>query len=119
MPRIINNRKRLEIRRDLRKKLTKQELILWNEIRNNKIGCKFKRQVSFGPYFVDFYCKEKNYCNNNYYFSPFTTPLAYLRYALPLSWKGEGRKSSYIVCICICCFLVLPLSLPGEGQVQF
>ncbi|OGI84292.1 hypothetical protein A2903_03090 [Candidatus Nomurabacteria bacterium RIFCSPLOWO2_01_FULL_33_17] len=60
MPRIINNRKRLEIRRDLRKKLTKQELILWNEIRNNKIGCKFKRQVSFGPYFVDFYCKEKN-----------------------------------------------------------
>jgi very-short-patch-repair endonuclease len=60
MPRIINNRKRLEIRRDLRKTLTKQELILWNELRNNKIGYKFKRQVSFGPYFVDFYCKEKN-----------------------------------------------------------
>ncbi len=60
MPRIVNNRKRLETRRDLRKKLTKQELILWNEIRNNKMGYKFKRQVSIGPYFADFYCKEKN-----------------------------------------------------------
>lgn len=60
MPRIVNNRKRLAIRRDLRKKLTKQELLLWNEIRNNKMGYKFRRQVSIGPYFVDFYCKEKN-----------------------------------------------------------
>jgi adenine-specific DNA-methyltransferase len=60
MLRIVNNRKRLEIRRDLRKKITRQELLLWNEIRNNKLGCKFRRQVSVGPYFADFYCKENN-----------------------------------------------------------
>lgn len=60
MSRVVNNIKRLEIRRDLRKKLTKQELLLWKEIRNNKMGYKFRRQVSIGPYFADFYCKEKN-----------------------------------------------------------
>lgn len=34
-------------------------MVLWQELRNNKLGFKFRRQVSVGPYFVDFYCKEK------------------------------------------------------------
>ncbi len=46
-------------RRLLRNKLTPEEAILWNLIKNNKLGCKFRRQHSAGNFVMDFYCATK------------------------------------------------------------
>ena len=59
MPRIINNRRKIEIRRNLRKQQTKEEILLWSQLRNNQTGYKWRRQVSIGNYVADFYCREK------------------------------------------------------------
>ena len=59
MSRIINNFKRKEIRKELRKNQTPQEVILWSKLRNNQTKYKWKRQVSIGPYVADFYCWKK------------------------------------------------------------
>jgi len=48
-------------RRGLRQNQTKAEEILWFELRNNKLGAKFKRQHSIGGYITDFYCYKKSY----------------------------------------------------------
>jgi very-short-patch-repair endonuclease len=46
--------------RKLRKDSTSAEEILWSYLRNRQIsGLKFKRQVPFGRYILDFFCKEK------------------------------------------------------------
>ncbi len=58
MPLVHNNEKLKERRRELRHRSTKEEEILWSKIRNNKLGCKFKRQHSIGGYILDFYCPE-------------------------------------------------------------
>lgn len=42
--------------RENRQKQTEAEKTFWNLVRNNKLGIKFKRQVPFGPYILDFYC---------------------------------------------------------------
>ena len=59
MPRIINNFQRKEIRKELRKNQTPQEIILWSKLRDNQTEYKWKRQVSIGPYIADFYCWKK------------------------------------------------------------
>lgn len=45
-------------RRELRKNQTKAEEIFWFELRNNKLGAKFKRQHSISGYIADFYCQK-------------------------------------------------------------
>lgn len=45
-------------RRELRKAQTNEERVLWNHIRNRKLGFKFRRQYSIGGYILDFYCPE-------------------------------------------------------------
>jgi very-short-patch-repair endonuclease len=56
---ILKNKPQLLFRRrELRKRQTKQEEILWEHIRNHKLGIKFKRQYSVGGYVLDFYCPE-------------------------------------------------------------
>lgn len=45
-------------RRRLRSIPTKAEYILWQELRKNKLGYRFRRQTSIGPFIVDFYCQE-------------------------------------------------------------
>jgi very-short-patch-repair endonuclease len=57
---IFNKSKFKERRKGLRKSLTPQEFKLWFYLKNKKMGVKFRRQQSIGPYIVDFYCKEKN-----------------------------------------------------------
>ena len=47
------------VARILRKNQTPQEQKLWNLIRNNQLGVKFKRQHPIGNYVVDFVCREK------------------------------------------------------------
>jgi very-short-patch-repair endonuclease len=46
--------------RRLRHEGTETEKALWRHLRNRKLaGLKFRRQQSFGPYVLDFYCAEK------------------------------------------------------------
>ncbi|KQS56521.1 hypothetical protein ASG17_04750 [Brevundimonas sp. Leaf363] len=43
--------------RDLRRKLTLPEVVLWTAIRGSKVGgARFRRQHPVGPYILDFYC---------------------------------------------------------------
>lgn len=43
-------------RRELRQKATRAEKLLWEKLRNKKLGSRFKRQYSIGGYILDFYC---------------------------------------------------------------
>lgn len=45
-------------RRNLRKRMTPAEGILWSHIRNRYLGYKFKRQFGIGKYIIDFYSPE-------------------------------------------------------------
>ena len=36
--------------------MTKAEKKLWSILRNNRLGVKFRRQVPYGPYILDFFC---------------------------------------------------------------
>ena len=48
-----------DLARELRKKQTSAEELLWELIRNRKLlGFKFRRQHQFGDYVADFYCHE-------------------------------------------------------------
>jgi very-short-patch-repair endonuclease len=44
--------------RKLRRDLTVAEKKLWALVRNNRLGVKFRRQVPYGPYILDFYCVQ-------------------------------------------------------------
>ena len=46
--------------KDLRKRQTEAEAVLWEELRKRKLGCyKIRRQHPLGSYIADFYCPEK------------------------------------------------------------
>lgn len=48
-----------ELARDLRKKMTISEVLLWNQLKQkNMMGYDFDRQRPIGNYIVDFYCKD-------------------------------------------------------------
>src|SRR3989344_1264839 len=53
-----NKNQLLERRRELRKEQTQSEKLLWERLRNRKLGFKFRRQYSVGGYILDFYCPE-------------------------------------------------------------
>ena len=58
--RIVFNNPNLKLRRQkLRVDSTNSEKVLWQKIRNNKLGYKFLRQYSVEGYVLDFYCPEK------------------------------------------------------------
>ena len=42
--------------RRLRREMTLPEVLLWNALRSNDVGLKFRRQHAIKPYVVDFYC---------------------------------------------------------------
>jgi histidinol dehydrogenase len=44
----------------MRNNMTHAESILWNEIRNNKLGVKFRRQVVINYYIADFLSNSAN-----------------------------------------------------------
>jgi len=49
-----------EFRKALRNSLTAPEAVLWASLQRRQLaGKKFRRQVSIGPYIVDFYCAER------------------------------------------------------------
>ena len=44
--------------RELRKNMTKAEVVLWQQIRQKQFGVQFHRQVAIDNFIVDFYCHE-------------------------------------------------------------
>ena len=48
--------------RRLRKEMTDAERRLWSRLRNNQLDIKFRRQVPFGKYILDFYCARIKLC---------------------------------------------------------
>jgi very-short-patch-repair endonuclease len=51
---------RLVRRRQLRRASTPAEALLWSLLRGHRFaGFKFRRQHSFGPYILDFFCYER------------------------------------------------------------
>ena len=45
--------------RELRRRATQAEIILWHELRGRRLqGFKFRRQHRVGPYILDFYCSQ-------------------------------------------------------------
>src|SRR5713226_9538170 len=49
----------LKLARELRKKQTSAESLLWQLVRDRRLlGFKFRRQHQFGDYLADFYCRE-------------------------------------------------------------
>lgn len=59
MNKIFNQRIQKEKRRSLRRRSTKAERKLWQNLRNRGFeGYKFRRQVSVGFFVLDFYCPE-------------------------------------------------------------
>jgi very-short-patch-repair endonuclease len=44
--------------RQLRKAMSKPEVLLWQALRQRPEGLKFRRQHPSGPYVADFYCHE-------------------------------------------------------------
>ena len=54
------NSKNLNLAKNMRSNMTKEEVKLWEIIRAKRFyGLKFKRQVLIGNYIVDFLCQEK------------------------------------------------------------
>ncbi|MEK7195156.1 MAG: DUF559 domain-containing protein [Patescibacteria group bacterium] len=51
-----NNETYKDRRRELRKEATSEEEILWQKLRRNSLGYRFRRQHSIGGYILDFYC---------------------------------------------------------------
>jgi very-short-patch-repair endonuclease len=56
---LYNDPKLKPRRKELRHNETKEEKLLWENLRRKKLGVKFSRQYSVGPYVLDFYCVEK------------------------------------------------------------
>jgi leucyl-tRNA synthetase len=54
--RVHNSKNLLDRRRELRKSPTRAEEILWEELKDGKLGTRFRRQHSIGGYILDFYC---------------------------------------------------------------
>jgi very-short-patch-repair endonuclease len=59
---IYNKEEKKEVRKLLRKQSTKPEQIVWEHVRNKKLGIKFRRQYSVGRYILDFYSVEQKLC---------------------------------------------------------
>ncbi len=55
---IFNKKSNKNFRKKLRKLPIRAERELWGQIRNRRIGYKFRRQFGIGKYIVDFYCPE-------------------------------------------------------------
>ncbi len=49
-----------ERRKKLRNRATYSEKLLWQFLKGNQAGAKFKRQSGIGPFIADFYCPEFN-----------------------------------------------------------
>lgn len=60
MEQLVNPSWSKERRRDLRRRQTRAEDLLWRQLRNRQCGnIKFRRQVGIGSYIADFYAHDE------------------------------------------------------------
>ena len=59
MNKIFNKTDYTARRQTLRNNMTEPEKRLWQILRNQQMGVKFRRQHGIGHYIVDFYCPER------------------------------------------------------------
>ena len=52
------SKEKLERAKELRREMTPAEKLLWQEIRANKLGVRFRRQQVIQGFIVDFYCHQ-------------------------------------------------------------
>ncbi len=55
---VFNDKSTKDFRRELRNNASRGEVVLWNGLRKNGVGAKFRRQESVERFVVDFYCPE-------------------------------------------------------------
>jgi len=55
---LYNNTDQKDLRKKLRSNLGLPEIIIWRELKDSKLGKKFRRQYGVGKYSLDFYCPE-------------------------------------------------------------
>lgn len=93
---------------EMRLKQTEAEKFLWNKLRSNRAGDKFRRQVDIGPYIVDFCCFSKRLIieldgefhksvSRKKYDSARTIYLENLGYKVIRFWNGEVINDIEIV----------------------
>jgi very-short-patch-repair endonuclease len=58
MPKIFNKKRMKGLRQELRGRMPQAELVLWNQLRGQALGFKFRRQHGIGSFVVDFYCPK-------------------------------------------------------------
>ncbi|MGO3346243.1 MAG: endonuclease domain-containing protein [Marinomonas sp.] len=56
---VFNIKQHKALRKRLRGDMPHPELLLWQRLRGQQLGVKFRRQHGIGSYIVDFYCPEK------------------------------------------------------------
>ena len=54
----IVTKAKLERAKELRREMTPAEKLLWQEVRANKLGVRFRRQQVIQGFIVDFYCHK-------------------------------------------------------------
>jgi hypothetical protein len=57
-----STRRNVKRARELRKKMTLPEVVLWQHLRHRPDGLKFRKQHPAGPYVLDFYCEAARLC---------------------------------------------------------
>ena len=59
MTELFNKTQGKQKRRELRRNMTKAELMIWSKLRRKQVcGYKFRRQYGVGSYIIDFYCPK-------------------------------------------------------------
>ncbi len=48
----------LQAARSLRRNMSNTERAVWQDLRGDQLGVRFRRQVPLGPYILDFFCIE-------------------------------------------------------------
>ncbi|MFA5929208.1 MAG: endonuclease domain-containing protein [Candidatus Margulisiibacteriota bacterium] len=65
-PKVLNSAKKAiysqlkQLASEMRRKPTKAEFILWEQLRGKQLGVKFRRQHTIDKFIVDYYCVERN-----------------------------------------------------------
>ena len=52
----------LQRSRDLRKNMSVSERVLWEKLKDDQLGFRFRRQVRVAGYYLDFYCAKADLC---------------------------------------------------------
>ena len=72
--------------RALRRESTAAENLLWQYLRRNTLGIRFRRQHPIGPYVLDFFCYKLNLC----------IELDGDVHQAPLAYERDNMRTSYL-----------------------